>query len=155
ASPDRAVHAAMAAASAIGDSVLERQVAAARRRRARGLTGRERRTRAAVAAGFLVAAVALAELAPGTRHSPWWAFAAFVLLYALASRVRIEVGTGVALPTVLVLVPMLFELAPRDVPLVVAAGLVGAALVDTVRGRVPVDRALSVLGSCWFAIGPA
>jgi putative nucleotidyltransferase with HDIG domain len=52
-----------------------------------------------------------------------WKFALFVVLYAAVSRVEFEVGIGSAVPTQLVLVPMLFALPIGAVPLAVAAGL--------------------------------
>src|SRR5215475_3756104 len=43
----------------------------------------------------------------------------FLLCYAVVSRIEFEIGTGSAVPTQLVLVPMLFVLPPADVPLTV------------------------------------
>jgi diguanylate cyclase (GGDEF)-like protein len=47
----------------------------------------------------------------------------FAVLYALVSRTEFEVGDGAAIPTELVLVPMLFTLPIGAVPAVVAVGL--------------------------------
>lgn len=55
----------------------------------------------------------------GASFSPWWA-AFFVVLYAAASHVEFEVGTGSAIPTELVLVPMVFVLPLWFVPIGVA-----------------------------------
>jgi hypothetical protein len=46
----------------------------------------------------------------------------FVGVYALVSKVEFEVGPGSAVPTELVLVPMLLVLPPGIVPLAVAIG---------------------------------
>ena len=138
------------------DPTLERQVADGRTREAQGLSRRERVAGFGMAGAFLAVAGAIAVLVPAGRHSPWWMYAVFVVAYAAASRVRFEVGSGLALPTELVLVPMLFELPARFVPVVVAGGLLIAALVEARLGRHSATRAVVVAaGSCWFAVGPA
>jgi HD-GYP domain-containing protein (c-di-GMP phosphodiesterase class II) len=72
----------------------------------------------------LVLAACFAALAlPGGPAFNVWTFALFVGLYAAVSRVEFEVGIGSAIPTQLVLVPMLFALPIGAVPLAVAAGL--------------------------------
>jgi HD-GYP domain-containing protein (c-di-GMP phosphodiesterase class II) len=70
--------------------------------------------------------------------------------YALAARVEFEVGTGAALPTQLVLVPMLFMLPLGLVPACVSLGLMLAYL----RREKTFDRLLLLLTSSWHAIGP-
>ncbi|MDX6450011.1 MAG: hypothetical protein QOH16_60 [Gaiellaceae bacterium] len=84
-----------------------------------------------------------------------WRFALFVVLYAAVSRVEFEVGFGSAIPTQLVLVPMLFALPIGAVPLAVAAGL----SLRTVGMRPwPLRdpaRILPQLSSAAHALGPA
>ena len=76
----------------------------------------------AMAGTFLVAAVGAALLLPSGRpFAPVTAVLA-VIAYAIVSRVEFEVRNGFAVPSQLVLVPMLFALPPRVVPLLVAAG---------------------------------
>jgi HD-GYP domain-containing protein (c-di-GMP phosphodiesterase class II) len=78
--------------------------------------------------------------------------ALFVVLYAVVSRVTFEIGIGSAVPTQLVLVPMLFALPIGAVPAVVAAGL----LLQTVAAR-PWPwraRALPLMASAAHALGP-
>jgi HD-GYP domain-containing protein (c-di-GMP phosphodiesterase class II) len=65
------------------------------------------------------------------------------------------VGSGLALPTEIVLVPMLFLLPAADIPLVVAAGMVLAALPDVGRGTMSAARAAVLPASALFAFGPA
>ena len=72
----------------------------------------------------LVLAGCIAAFAlPGGPAFSWWTFALFVGLYVAVSRVEFEVGIGSAVPTQLVLVPMLFALPVGSVPLAVAAAL--------------------------------
>jgi hypothetical protein len=52
-------------------------------------------------------------------------------------------------------VPMLFILPARVVPLVVAAGLVVAALPEVLRGTLSLDRAAVLPANALFAFGPA
>jgi HD-GYP domain-containing protein (c-di-GMP phosphodiesterase class II) len=75
--------------------------------------------------------------------------------YAVASRVEFEVGSGSAVPTQLLLVPMLFLLPTPAVPLFVALGYVLGHLPDQIRGRAPGERSVVLLGNSWHAVGPA
>jgi HD-GYP domain-containing protein (c-di-GMP phosphodiesterase class II) len=74
-------------------------------------------------------------------------------VYAAASRVEFEIGTGAAIPTELVLVPMLFVLPVGVVPALVAAALVSAGLLDRSR-PVTVDRIATQLASASQTFGP-
>ncbi|MGH2839543.1 MAG: HD-GYP domain-containing protein [Solirubrobacteraceae bacterium] len=78
-----------------------------------------------------------------------------VLAAALLGRLEFEIGTGFAVPTQLVFVPMLFVLPPAIVPLAVVASQALDRLPDVVAGRRHPQRLLAVLGDAWFAIGPA
>ncbi len=80
--------------------------------------------------------------------------AVLVGAYALGSRVEFEVRTALALPTQLILVPMLFLLPIGYVPLFVAAGLLLGRVPDFVSRRVPLDRALYVPLNAWHSLGP-
>ena len=74
----------------------------------------------AVAVLFVATAGALAVFVPSQRSPSLWAVAAIVVAYAVASRVEFEFGAGSAVPTEIVLVPMLFLLPLGQVPLWVA-----------------------------------
>ena len=137
------------------DPVVEEQLSQARERQSRDLAGREAVARIGIASAFLVGASILALAAPTDRHAGWWLYVAFVGGYALFSSIRIELGNGVALPTELVIVPMLFELPARYVPLVVAAGLVAASVPDVARGRRSLVRTAVLPANAIFAFGPA
>jgi HD-GYP domain-containing protein (c-di-GMP phosphodiesterase class II) len=107
-----------------------------------------------LAAGFLAAAVAGAIFLPALRpFSPATAVVA-LLVYAAVSHVRFEVSNLWVVPTQLVLVPMLFTLPPRSVPLLVAAGLILGKLPDFARGTLPASKAHFSLVDAWHAMGP-
>ena len=137
------------------DWAAERLLHARRPHRARRLEPRERRVEAAAAAILVVVASGLAVLVPSDRVLPPLIAAVLVVGYALASRVRLYVGAGFAMPTQLVLVPMLFWLPPADVPLLVACALVAAAAMDIVRGGAHPERVLTMVADAGYALGPA
>ena len=109
----------------------------------------------AVGGLFLAAAIPLALFLPSSRHPPLLLVLALVVGYALVGRVEFEVGSGVAVPTQLVLVPMLFVLPLGRVPLCVTAGLVLHALLDRRSLRRYVERLPLRLVNSWHAVGPA
>jgi putative nucleotidyltransferase with HDIG domain len=124
-----------------------------RARAERGASLRERAVAALLASTFLATAATTALALPSTR-TPSLALAALLIVaYAVVSRVEFEVGPGMALPTQLVLVPMLFVLPLGFVPLAVAAGLVLAMTPQYVRGR-GYGNALLRIGGAWHAVGP-
>ncbi len=145
----------MAATVETLDPVLEEQLTQARERVRGDLTGREAHARVAFTCLFLASALALALLAHVKDRPDWWQYALFIGGYALLSSIRVEVGSGLALPTEIVLVPMLFLLPAADIPLVVAAGMVLAALPDVGRGTMSAARAAVLPASALFAFGPA
>jgi len=140
-----------AAASFDGDLLIEqsRELAGSR------LRGRDGRASLTLAVAFLAAAVPLALFAHSTRPDPSWVFAVFVFSYAVASRIDFEIGTGYAVPTQLVLIPMLALLPVQYVPLCVLGGLLFGGLPEYVRGRVPIDRSVLRFVNSWHAVGPA
>ena len=109
---------------------------------------------AASAAALLAVATALAVLGPSSRPLSPGVLALYVVLYAAATRVRLYVGAGSALPTQLVFVPMLFQLPLDVVPLAVACGLAAGALVPVVRGRAHPERVLMATADGWYALAP-
>jgi HD-GYP domain-containing protein (c-di-GMP phosphodiesterase class II) len=116
----------------------------------------ERHTRLVWAAwGPIVLAGCIAALAlHGGPALVWWKFALFVVLYAAVSHVEFEVGIGSAIPTQLVLVPMLFALPIGAVPLAVAGGLVLRTVgVRPWPLRDP-TRALPLVSTAAHAFGP-
>jgi HD-GYP domain-containing protein (c-di-GMP phosphodiesterase class II) len=121
----------------------------------RPLGDRDRLASISLGGAFLGTALALALLVESSRSTEAWKLLLFVCSFALASRIDFEIGTGSAVPTQLVLVPMLVLLPVTYVPLCVLAGLLLGELPDYARGRVPLDRSLLRLVNSWYAVGPA
>jgi HD-GYP domain-containing protein (c-di-GMP phosphodiesterase class II) len=133
------------------DALIERS----RQLAATPLGDRDRLASFLLGGSFLAVSVALAVLAHSSRHAGFWTLLVFTASYALAARIDFEIATGSAVPTQLMLVPMLALLPVQYVPLCVAAGLLLGGLPDYARGRVPVERSVLRLVNSWHAIGPA
>jgi HD-GYP domain-containing protein (c-di-GMP phosphodiesterase class II) len=132
---------------------IDELVEQARSRQVRPLTPRERITGTAMAVAFLAVAVPLG-VTSGAGLSDLPALALCIAIYAAASVVEFEVGTGSAVPTQLVLVPMLFALPLGIVPLAAAAGyVVGDFARAAFRGGHR-PRPVLLVGSSAYAIGP-
>ena len=129
-------------------------VAASRERRAACLSGRDRRVTFASAAAFAATAGLLAGVTSG-RHFNVGLAAVLIAAYALASRVEFEVGTGSAVATQLVFVPMLFLLPAGLVPLCVLVALVAGAFPEVLRHETHPQRFALQFVSSWHAVGPA
>ncbi len=108
-----------------------------------------------LAGGFLAAALAIAAFAPALRGFSPVAAVVAVAVAAVVSRVRFEVGNGLVFATQLVLVPMLFALPPRDVPLIVAAGYLASEAPGIARKRVPPNHWPVFVFNASYAVGPA
>ena len=130
----------------------ERHVRAARARAGVGPSARERLSAALLGAAFLAACAAL--LVVSDAGSPRLAIAAIGLAtYVFAYRVQFEIGPGSAVPTQLVLVPLLLEIPLAYVPVVVALAISLSTIAD--RGRASLWYPLIVNGvSAWHVIGP-
>src|ERR1700760_3968013 len=126
-------------ADAVGESVethrrpessrMERLLEHWRPYRPRRLTPREVRVESVFALGFVVVALAMALVATSHRSTDVAVTLGLIATLALASRVRLYLGAGYAMPTQLVLVPMLFLLPVGYVPACVGvAFVIGAAL---------------------------
>jgi HD-GYP domain-containing protein (c-di-GMP phosphodiesterase class II) len=150
-SPVPAVGVRGSGADADGDSLIEqsRQLAVS------PLGDRDRLASLLLGSSFLAVALVLAIVAHSSRHAGIGTLVVFVASYAFASRIDFEIGTGSAVPTQLVLVPMLALLPAQYVPLCVMAGLLIGGLPDYARGRVPVNRSVLRLVNSWHALGPA
>jgi diguanylate cyclase (GGDEF)-like protein len=122
---------------------------------ARRLTRRERRVEAAAACAFAAVALGMALLIPHARPFDPLLALALIASFALASGVRLHLGAGYAMPTQLVLVPMLFLLPPATVPACVGLALAGAAAVETLRGRAHPERILTGTADAWHAVAPS
>ncbi|MGZ4410826.1 MAG: HD-GYP domain-containing protein [Gaiellaceae bacterium] len=128
-------------------------VRAGRARMHEQLERRARLTFGGLGAAFVAGAVLCAAfLHEGPRFSIPVALL-YVAVYAAASRVEFEIGTGAAVPTELVLVPMLFVLPVGAVPALAAVALVGAGLLDRSRPAT-LDRIATQLASASHTFGP-
>ena len=132
----------------------EHFVEEARNRRRTRPSARDLWTSGVLGGVFVAVAVALAAFLPSDRESSLSLVGLLVVAYAILSRVDLEVGTGSAVPTQLVFVPMLFLLPLPIVPLCVAGASVLGAVPDYVRRRIHPARLLVLLAGSWFSIGP-
>jgi diguanylate cyclase (GGDEF)-like protein len=132
-----------------------RLVEDSRRRIGSRLYGREQLTTLASGLGFLATALAIratAEVGPGPSLG---VVALLIVSYAVLSRIEFELGSGMFLPTELVLVPMLFLVPAAEVPLLVALAFILGGLPDMLRGRLHAERVFVRLAYSWHSIGPA
>jgi HD-GYP domain-containing protein (c-di-GMP phosphodiesterase class II) len=136
------------------DPAVSELITQARERAMRRLGGRALLAACIFNTAFVSAAVVLALLNPGHRSLDWIAAIVLVVTYALASRVKFEVRTGTALPTEIVLVPMLFLIPLGLVPLFVCLSLLLGRVVLPGRGRLRLDRALVVPMNAMHVLGP-
>jgi HD-GYP domain-containing protein (c-di-GMP phosphodiesterase class II) len=137
------------------DPAAQRVIEEQRARRLSRLAHRERLSLLVSAGAFLACAVLMAGVVPTDRSPGAVVTLLLIAIYGLAFRLDFEIGTGSAVPTQLVLVPMLFVLPTGIVPLAVAAGVIVGSLADYVRGGLHLERVFMRLVNCWHAIGPA
>src|SRR5918992_229965 len=151
---ERAVVGSTGAAPLVFGDDADATVVEHRSTRAAGLSARERVALAVVGGGFLVVLAALVAFVPVHREPGIEIVVLYVVVYALVSRIEFEVFTGASVPTQLVLVPMLFVLPLRLVPVAVAGGLVLGYTLDWLSGRIAVERVAFGVVSSWHAVGP-
>jgi HD-GYP domain-containing protein (c-di-GMP phosphodiesterase class II) len=130
-------------------------IAEQRARRSHELGSRGRLAAALVGGGFLAAAIPLALLTQTGRSPHPVTVIVLIGAYAIASRVEFELAPGAAVPTQLVLVPMLFLVPIGWVPLAVACGLLLGRLSEHIGGKSHLERAALTMASSWHALGPA
>ena len=134
---------------------VEELVSASRGSAARRLTGREAITEGVLGCTFLAAGAIAAATISWERPLEAWVAVLLVVLFAAASRVRLEDGAGYTVPTQIIFVPMLYFLPCAVVPLVVAAGTLLGNAPDYLARRKHPTRALLSFGDSWHAVGPA
>jgi HD domain len=133
---------------------VEALVADARQRRPQAMSPRERLYAGVSAVAFLGVVALLDSVLPHRATHDAWVLAIAVLLYALGTRCLFEVSAGFAVPTQLVLVPIIF-LAPLPLaPLLVALGYLLGRLPDFVLKRAHVDRWIHCFGHAWAVVPP-
>ncbi|HLX20872.1 MAG TPA: HD-GYP domain-containing protein [Gaiellaceae bacterium] len=143
---------AAAAGDLTHDLLATELVERARTRAKQRLGGTEEKVAVAMAASFLAVAIPAAIFLPPLRSFSPLTAVCTVLAYAVASGVMFEVRNTFAAPSQIVFVPMLLLLPPRDVPLLIAAGMIAGQLGRRRHSlsHVPID-----LLNSWYAIGPA
>ena len=138
-----------------GDPVLQRLIVESRARLPERMRARERAVDLVAAGAFVVVAAVMAIAFEPSRALEPAIAVALVACYALASRVEFAMGSGWAVPTQLVFVPMLFLLPTATVPLFVAAALLVSRMPEYLRGSVHTERALIRVAEAWYAVWPA
>jgi HD-GYP domain-containing protein (c-di-GMP phosphodiesterase class II) len=134
---------------------LEGLVAEARARRPQPMPTRERAVAAGMAVAYLAVAAAVgAAVAPGDRPLHLGTVIALVALTALTMRAQFEIGSGVASPVTLAIVPMLFLAPLHLVPLLVPLAQVISRIPDFVTKKAHVDRWMFALADWWPILGP-
>jgi len=133
----------------------QRVIEEARARRLQRLAKRELWSLAAFTTAFVAGAAAMALYVPSDRSPGAAATLVLILAYAAAFRLEFEIASGTAVPTELILVPMLFLLPTGLVPLAVAAGILLASSLECLRGTLHLDRLVLRLLNASYAIGPA
>ena len=118
------------------------------------LEPRERLSMLTTGVGFVVAATVLLTLAPPGHVKPGLAVMLVVAL-AVMSRVELVLASGFAVPTQLVVVPILFLVPAAAAPPLIAVALVLGRAVDVVLGRRHPERLFVGLCDAWFSLGPA
>jgi HD-GYP domain-containing protein (c-di-GMP phosphodiesterase class II) len=141
--------------SVLLDPDEQRVIEERRARRLQRLARRELWSFVVFGGGFVAAAVLLALLVPSHRSPTIGAVAVLVLAYAAAFRLDFEIGTGSAVPTELILVPMLFVLPVGYVPLAVAGAVILGSLDEHFRGSLSLARVGMRVVFAWYAVGPA
>jgi HD-GYP domain-containing protein (c-di-GMP phosphodiesterase class II) len=131
--------------------VIEEQ----RARRLHSLAHHEVLSFALFAGGFVAVALLMAALLPSNRSPGIAAVLVLIAAYAASFRLDFEIGSGSAVPTQLMLVPMLFVLPAGFVPLAVAAGIVLGSLDEYVRGSLHLGRVVLRVVNAWHSVGPA
>jgi HD-GYP domain-containing protein (c-di-GMP phosphodiesterase class II) len=134
---------------------LEGLIAEARERRPQPMPAHERRGAVVMAVAYLAAAGFVgAAVAPHDRSLHPVTVVALVLLTALTMRAQFEIGTGVASPAALAIVPMLFLAPLHLVPLLFPLAQVISRMPDYLTKRAHLDRWLWSLADPWPVLGP-
>jgi HD-GYP domain-containing protein (c-di-GMP phosphodiesterase class II) len=136
------------------DAEEGRLIAEMRERRPQRLGARDGQFSFAAATGFAVFAVLSAVFIGSYRSASPLLIVTIIGAYALAATVEFEVGPGSAVPTQLVLVPMLFLVPLGLVPACVVAGLLLADMRRYVKREAHLERAVLLVMSAWYVAGP-
>jgi putative nucleotidyltransferase with HDIG domain len=137
------------------DPAVEDAIGDLRARQPRSLARSELVSSFVLGGGFLAAALLALLFLPASSRDPDALVVVLLLVaYGVAFRLDFEVGTGFAVPTQLVLVPMLFVLPLAWVPALVAGGILVGGAIDYMRKEVHLERAFLPLVNGWYVFGP-
>ncbi|MCW3012424.1 MAG: metal dependent phosphohydrolase [Solirubrobacterales bacterium] len=125
-----------------------------RERHQEGLAGRERLAGAPFGVALLLAAAALALLLDDPRQLGLLEGLAFLAAFTVAARIEFQTGAGYAVPTQLVVVPMLFALPGWAVPVIVGLGYVLARSLETSRPALGPERVVGEFANAWYTVAP-
>jgi putative nucleotidyltransferase with HDIG domain len=123
-----------------------------RRHRSR-MTTRELASGVLAGGGFVVVVATLFAASPPKPFALLPA-ALCLLVLALATRVHFDTPAGVAVPTQLAFIPLVFVTPGALVPVAVVLAWLLGRLPEVVRGEVPPSRLLQLPGNSWYALGP-
>src|SRR5438045_4624425 len=141
--------------AAVLDPDEQRVIEEQRARRLHRLARRELWSFVVFVSGFFVVAGLMVAEVP-THRSPSAAVVILLLAaYAATFCLDFELGSGLAVPTQLILVPMLFVLPVGWVPLVVAGGILLGNTASWLTGNVHLERVPLPIVTSWHAVGPA
>ena len=133
---------------------VEALVADARQRRPQPMSPRERLYAGVSATAFLGVVALLSGILPHDAPDNGWVLVIPVLLYALGTRCLFEVSAGFAVPTQIVLIPIIFMVPLPLAPLLVALGYLLGRLPDFLLKRAHVDRWIHCFGHAWAVVPP-
>jgi HD-GYP domain-containing protein (c-di-GMP phosphodiesterase class II) len=136
------------------DPATEALIEDMRARRSSRLRTRELWANVFPGLGFLATAAAFTFFYDAVRDVSPLTLGALIVAYALSYRIEFEVGSGLAVPTQLVFVPMLFVLPLDIVPIAVASGIMLANLTEIVEGKIHAERVFVRLGNAFYSLGP-
>jgi len=134
---------------------VERLLERSRSRRSERLLRREQLADGAFVTAFIAAAGALSLLAGADRELNVGLALVLLLAYAVVAGAEFHSGAGLAVPTQIVLVPMLLLAPTPTVPLLVALALALTSAVQAARGRAASERILNSMADAWYSLAPA
>jgi putative nucleotidyltransferase with HDIG domain len=137
------------------DPAVEDAIGDLRARQPRSLARSELLSSILLGGSFLAAALLALIVLPGSTRNPDALLVVLLLAaYGISFRLDFEVGTGFAVSTQLVLVPMLFIVPLAWVPALAAGGILLGGVIDFMRKEVHLERAFLPLVNGWYVFGP-
>jgi putative nucleotidyltransferase with HDIG domain len=137
------------------DPAVEDAIGDLRARQPRSLARSELLSSFLLGGSFVAAALLALFLLPASARNPDALVVVLLLAaYGISFRLDFEVGTGFAVSTQLVLVPMLFIVPLAWVPALAAGGILLGGVIDFMRKELHLERAFLPLVNGWYVFGP-